>query len=270
MADDQLNDLGSATAADTADPLSDSFIPNETPSLDPAGQAEEPVAPSFTFGDLPFKSQDEAVQAYKNLQNSYVSAQSKQFELAQQLATIGPYLQQLQAQKVAQGATPAEAQEDVAAALKAFIEGGPSKTFKSFVENNRDLFKDPRVDKMQERFETMQKENEINNFIAAHPEVTEQDERDLIQVIQRTPWIANMNGPLAHKLDAAWNVLVARDPKGYVARTATPVVDPALQAAKAGASTLGGKAGGKGAIVANKDEFDEVLSQSRDERGRWK
>lgn len=276
-------------AIDPKEPILDDGGPNpfetlENPSAtvdeQPDGTQDappEPVAdtPQSAFGDLPFKSNEEIVQAYKNLQTAYANDRIRMNELSQHLQTIAPLLKNIQMEK---GRTEAEAEDDVAKSLAAFIENGPNKTFASILE--KDLPKrlepvvkplDERLRKIEEREARRDQEAEIDRFIAKHKEtLTVQDEQALVQIVQTTPWIAKLP-TMTDRLDAALDKLIARDPGGYASRgksaTAT-VVDRNLQAAKNGANLTGGKGGGRGPTPAT-DEFDAVLARDRDERGRW-
>lgn len=262
----------------TLDPLADVPVTDDTPSdiVDNPVVTPTPEPVTQSFGDLPFKSSEEIVSAYKNLQSAYANDRIRMTELSTHLQNIAPMLKEIQ---ISKGRTEVEAEDDVAKSLAAFIESGPNKTFASFLEKNLTKHLDPaikplleKVTRLEERENRREQEGVIDRFISAHKDLTTQDEQALVDIIRSTPRISKMPD-LSDRLEAALERFIARDPSGYASRSVVPtntvvISDPALADAKKGASTLGGKAGGKGPTPA-KDEFDGVLDRDRDERGRW-
>lgn len=240
------NELDSAFA----EPVADTSVPNSaTPDATPV--ANEP-----SIADLTAR--------LASMEKASVDGRIESYDLRRQISELTASLKE---KSLASGSTEKEANEDVAAMLAAFIEKGPNKTFESYLEKNLKKYLDPVVTPLQQEVARLQKEKQVDQFLNTHKDVTVEDEKALIEIINTIPYIKNMQGSVRDKLDAAYSVFVSRDPNAYLKRSAVSTPDASLANAKKGASTLGTKPGS--VKVTDGDEFDKVLELDKVSRIKW-
>lgn len=241
------NDLESAFA----DPVEDTAAP------DTATPDTTPVVNEPSVADLTAR--------LASMEKASVDGRIESYDLRRQISELSAALKE---KSLATGSTEKEANEDVAAMLAAFIEKGPNKTFESYLEKNLKKYLDPAVKPLQQEVERLRKEKQVDQFLNEHKDVTVEDEKTLIEIINTTPWIKSMQGSVTDKLNAAYSQFISRDPKAYLGRNAPAApADASLANAKKGAATLGTKPGS--VKVTEGDEFDKVLEKAKASKIPW-
>lgn len=225
---------------------------------EPTEQAEAP----YKFGDLPFKSQDEAVNGYKNLQRQFTSDREKLKRLDQLEKLIPQLLTRLKGQGAA------EQVEDPEEVIKAWL-ASPGKVMSSVAQRELDRLFSERMKPYDKRFNDLEVDRELNAFKNAHPEFANDPslESQLEAVFDENPDFYGYKD----RLERAYDRLIARDPEAHAARIKAmkTVVERDTEAAR-GAASLGGKKGATSTVKKPTDEFDEVLAYASDLQAAYK
>lgn len=213
---------------------------------------EQPVdteTPEFKFGDLPFKSLEEAVAGHKNLQRQF-SADREKLKRLDKLEQILPQL--LSRLK----GTPEAELEDPEETIKAWLTS-PGKVMSSIVKRELDRLFPERMKPYEQKINDFEVDRELSNFKNAHPEYNDELEAQLESVFDANPDFFGYK----NRLERAYESIIARDPEAHLARikASKAVIERDTEAAR-GAAGLGGKKSSTSTVRKPTDEFDDVLS----------
>ncbi len=235
------------------------------PEVAAAPEVQAPAAPA-DFGG--FKSSDELIKAHKDLQGLYQKSRNDFYQMQEQLRQLTPIVQEYQKSK--QAPPPKEEEFDIPRFLETFI-NGPDKAINSIAgkhfEAQLKKFAEDQLTPLQRELEQMRNEKAVDRFMSEHSELTAEDEDALLNVIRETPWIQGI-AAVSDKLDAAYSMLLRKEPTRFSERSEATPQRQGLQQIKQAASSMGAKAGTR--ARQNKDEFDEVLDLDREQSALWR
>lgn len=217
-----------------------------------------------TFGGLPFKSQDEFIRSHKSLQESYRQSREEIYRLKEMIQQFKPLLEQVQ-----KGQVQPQPEVDIPTFLEDFLKTGPKaieQVAGKTLEDRWKKFEQEHFSGLRQEVQKLRDERQIDRFLADHPEVKDEDEDALIDIVRATPWIRKMDASLYEKLEAAYDRLTRKEPTRFSSRSGKE--SQTLTSMKQAASSVGTKAGTR--QRAAKDEFDEVLERDNQSRALWR
>ena len=273
------------TGDPAGDPLTDAPAPedNSQPVAQPGeggtdvttGEPEvsgDPQSQRSGDGNIegtPFKDQASLAKGYKDIQR-LVAGKDRQLErgqaeiaqLKQQLEVAIKTIQQVYGDKT-KANVPAIPQGDEF--WRAFSKDPIALISQIIKEQAGSLVQDPlnktgqRLDTLESKLTKAERRDLVNTFIADHPELTQEEEDEMVEILNAKPWLKEQEGGLDMAYDA---VLASKYRSGTARKEASDAVAGAKNVAGLGGkkTTLPSPAKPKG------DIFDDVLELDKKER----
>ena len=268
--------------ASGADPLADPAVGEPAAPVVDGGTGDEPASGAEPTGEpqsqttpqepsqevipgTPFKNQEALIEGWKNIQRLVSSKDSEISILKRQLEQTAQFLQDF----AGGGKKPSQAGPDSKYTKENIwqeFSKDPTAVMRSISEQvARELIDKQYGEKFNSWDSTlrgMQTESMVNKFIAGHPEFTAEDEDAVIKVLEQYPYLRQQPGGL----EVAYNqVLADRYRAGETKQATTRAVADAKNIAG-----LGGKKSSLPRQQDTRDEFDDVLDQSKAEEELYK
>jgi hypothetical protein len=262
------------------DPLSDT-TEETTESTPEAGASETTELPETEDGEVesegqdpegatalagtPFKTQAALVNGYKNIQRLAGAKDREIAQIKRQLEIAIDAIQKFSGK----GAEPKKAEftvpqgDDFWKEMAKDPSGFITKMVQSEAEKLMEAKYGSKLQTLESGFGSIQNSNRVNEFVRLHPEFTQEDEDQMVELLDANPHLKQQ----ADGLETAYDRVIAARYRASNAKAATA-------GAVAGAKSVAGLGGKKTSLPSSvkkeKDPFDEVLELDKQDRELYK